>query len=79
MAGDVSDARRFAISTDDLERAINELQDRGGASKYQQAWRVLTTELGKRRELKVSHGEVSIALNHFDPLPEPVKALLTAS
>jgi hypothetical protein len=38
MAGDVSDTRRFAISTDDLERAINELQDRGGASMYQQAW-----------------------------------------
>jgi hypothetical protein len=79
MPGDFSDTRRFDISTDDLQSAIIALEARGGASMYQQAWRVLTTELGKRKELKAQHGGVSIAQNHFDPLPEPVKAFLTPS
>jgi hypothetical protein len=77
MAGDVSDARHFEISTDNLQSAINELEARGGASLYQQAWRVLTTELGKRREFKAQHGDISIAQNHFEALPEHVKTLLS--
>jgi hypothetical protein len=54
--GGESDTRHFVISTDNLQRATSEPQDRGGASMYQQAWRLLTTELGKRREFKAAHG-----------------------
>jgi hypothetical protein len=77
MANNPSDTLLFTISTHDLQLAITRLQDRGGASLYQPTWRVLTTELGKRRELKVGLDEISLARQHFEPLPEEVKVLFS--
>src|SRR5262249_10545706 len=77
MSKDPSDTLRFSISTEDLRLAITRLEERDGATLYQSAWRVLTRELGKRRELKVPVDKISFARLNFEPLPDPVKILFT--
>jgi hypothetical protein len=77
MANDPSDTLRFSISTEDLRLAITRLEERDGATLYQPTWRVLTRELGKRRELRIPADEISLARLNFAPLPDEVKVLFT--
>jgi hypothetical protein len=53
MAKNPSHTLPFSISTHDLRVATTRLGEKGGPTLYQPTWRVLTRELGKRRELKV--------------------------
>jgi hypothetical protein len=75
MAKNSSHTLRFSVSTDDLRVAITRLGEKGGPTLYQPTWRVLTRELGKRRELKVPVDGISLARVNFEPLPEHVKEL----